>query len=75
MNSSPHIIMAQRQEQERDRLATELAGLLLQHQSMREDIEATLKEQASIEEQLRHAFSDGMTGSQLRPPRIAGGAV
>ena len=65
MNASPHVLLAKRQEQERDRLATELAGLLLQHKSMQEGIEATVKEQSGIEEQLQHAFSAGMTGSQL----------
>lgn len=65
MNISPHMLLAKRQEQERDRLATELADLLLQHKSMQEAIEAALKEQSGIEEQLRHSFSAGMTGSQL----------
>ena len=65
MNASPHVLLAKRQEQERDRLATELAGLLLQHKSMQEDIAATLEEQAGIEGQLQHSFSAGMTGSQL----------
>ncbi len=65
MNASPHELLAKRQEQERDRLASELAGLLLQHKSMQDAIEATVEEQASIEGQLQHAFSAGMTGAQL----------
>ena len=65
MSNSPHVLLAKRQEQERDRLAAELAGLLLQHKSMQEEIEATLKEQSTIEAQLQHGFSAGMTGSQL----------
>lgn len=65
MNASPHVLLAKRQEQARDRLATELASLLLLHKSMQEDIETTVQEQSSIEAQLQHAFSAGITGSQL----------
>ena len=65
MTISPHMLLAKRQEQERDRLATELANLLLLHKAMQEDIEAARKEQSDIEAQLKHAFSVGMPGSQL----------
>lgn len=65
MSPSAHILLAKRQEQERDRLASELATLLLQHKSMQEDIDAATRDISGIEAQLQHSFADGMKGSQL----------
>lgn len=65
MNTSAHILLAKREEQERDRLATELAALLLQHKSMQEDINAATRDISDIETQLQHSFAGGMKGSQL----------
>lgn len=65
MNHSAHTLLAKRQEQEKDRLAAQLASLLQQHKSLQEDVDDALKKISSIEDQLQDSIRLGITGTQL----------
>jgi urease gamma subunit len=65
MNPSAHTLLAKRQEQERDRLAAQLATLLQQHRSVQEAIDTAVKNMSMIEAQLQDSFRRGMTGAEL----------
>jgi len=65
MKPSAHILLAKRQEQERDRLAAQLSTLLQQHKSVQDNLDMAVKNMAIIEAQLQDNFTRGVTGAEL----------